>query len=80
MARLMVGRDLLALYPPRPPAPAGEPALEVAHFMRRGLRRGRQLQRAARAKSSASPGWSAPGAPNSSRLCSAFARVAATSG
>jgi ribose transport system ATP-binding protein len=32
MARLMVGRDLLALYPPRPPAPTGEPALEVAHF------------------------------------------------
>ncbi len=32
MARLMVGRDLLALYPPRPPAPTGEPALEVMHF------------------------------------------------
>ena len=32
MARLMVGRDLLALYPPRPPAPTGEPAFEVAHF------------------------------------------------
>jgi ribose transport system ATP-binding protein len=32
MARLMVGRDLLALYPPRPPAPAGEPTLEVEHF------------------------------------------------
>jgi ribose transport system ATP-binding protein len=32
MARLMVGRDLLALYPPRPPAPAGEPAFEVRHF------------------------------------------------
>jgi ribose transport system ATP-binding protein len=32
MARLMVGRDLLALYPPRPPAPAGEPVLEVGHF------------------------------------------------
>ncbi|HEX9168522.1 MAG TPA: sugar ABC transporter ATP-binding protein [Roseiarcus sp.] len=32
MARLMVGRDLLALYPPRPPAPAGEPAFEVGHF------------------------------------------------
>src|SRR5208282_4319994 len=32
MARLMVGRDLLALYPPRPPAPTGEPALEVALF------------------------------------------------
>src|SRR5271166_5009136 len=32
MARLMVGRDLLALYPPRPPAPTAEPALEVMHF------------------------------------------------
>src|SRR5271166_786463 len=32
MARLMVGRDLLALYPPRPAAPAGEPAFEVSHF------------------------------------------------
>ncbi len=32
MARLMVGRDLLALYPPRSPAPSGAPTLEVAHF------------------------------------------------
>src|SRR5208283_3327426 len=32
MARLMVGRDLLALYPPRSSAPTGAPALEVAHF------------------------------------------------
>jgi ribose transport system ATP-binding protein len=32
MARLMVGRDLLALYPPRTPAPGGDPALEVSRF------------------------------------------------
>ena len=32
MARLMVGRDLLALYPERAPAPAAAPAFEVAHF------------------------------------------------
>ena len=32
MARLMVGRDLLALYPPRPPTPTGAPTLEVSHF------------------------------------------------
>ncbi len=32
MACLMVGRDLLALYPPRSPAPTGQQALEVAHF------------------------------------------------
>ena len=33
MARLMVGRDLLALYPAAPAAPpTGAPALEVAHF------------------------------------------------
>ena len=32
MARLMVGRDLLALYPPRPPVPTGEPAFEIGHF------------------------------------------------
>ncbi len=32
MARLMVGRDLLALYPPRPPAPDGEAVFEVRHF------------------------------------------------
>ena len=32
MARLMVGRDLLALYPPRPPAPIAGPTLEVMHF------------------------------------------------
>ncbi len=37
MARLMVGRDLLALYPPRPPAPTGEPALEVMHFGAEGF-------------------------------------------
>jgi len=32
MARLMVGRDLLALYPPRTPAPIGEPAFAVSGF------------------------------------------------
>ena len=37
MARLMVGRDLLALYPPRPAAPTGAPALEVAHFGAEGF-------------------------------------------
>ena len=37
MARLMVGRDLLALYPPRPPAPIAGPALEVTHFSAAGF-------------------------------------------
>ena len=37
MARLMVGRDLLALYPPRLPVPTGKPALEVAHFGAEGF-------------------------------------------
>jgi ribose transport system ATP-binding protein len=37
MARLMVGRDLLALYPPRPPAPTGDAALAVSHFRAEGL-------------------------------------------
>jgi ribose transport system ATP-binding protein len=37
MARLMVGRDLLALYPPRPAAPVGEPAFEVSHFTAPGF-------------------------------------------
>ena len=32
MARLMVGRDLLDLYPPRAPAPTGEPAFVVSGF------------------------------------------------
>jgi ribose transport system ATP-binding protein len=32
MARLMVGRDLLALYPPRSPAPTGAPAFAVSGF------------------------------------------------
>jgi ribose transport system ATP-binding protein len=32
MARLMVGRDLQALYPDRPPAPISRSALEVRHF------------------------------------------------
>ncbi len=40
MARLMVGRDLLALYPPRPPAPTGEPALEVTNFGAAGFAEG----------------------------------------
>ena len=43
MARLMVGRDLLALYPPRPPEPAGAPAFAVSGFGAQGFRRGRQL-------------------------------------
>jgi len=37
MARLMVGRDLLALYPPRPPAPARAPALDVTNFRADGF-------------------------------------------
>src|SRR5271156_6724170 len=37
MARLMVGRDLLALYPPRPPAPTVEPTFEVEHFSAAGF-------------------------------------------
>ena len=37
MARLMVGRDLLALYPPRAPAPTGEPTFEVSHFAAAGF-------------------------------------------
>ncbi len=37
MARLMVGRDLLALYPSRRPLPTGAPALDVAHFGAEGF-------------------------------------------
>jgi ribose transport system ATP-binding protein len=37
MARLMVGRDLLALYPPRCAAPSGEPLLEVSQFSAPGF-------------------------------------------
>ena len=37
MARLMVGRDLLDLYPPRAPAPASEPSFAVAHFNSAGF-------------------------------------------
>ncbi len=37
MARLMVGRDLLALYPPRSAAPTGEPVLEVSQFSAPGF-------------------------------------------
>jgi len=40
VARLMVGRDLLDLYPPRPPAPAGEPSFAVAHFGAEGFAEG----------------------------------------
>ncbi len=37
MARLMVGRDLLALYPERAPAPAGAPGFEVSGFRATGI-------------------------------------------
>jgi len=40
MARLMVGRDLLALYPPRSPAPTGEPAFVVSDFNAPGFAEG----------------------------------------
>jgi ribose transport system ATP-binding protein len=40
MARLMVGRDLLALYPPRAPAPTGEPAFVVSNFNAPGFAEG----------------------------------------
>jgi ribose transport system ATP-binding protein len=40
MARLMVGRDLLALYPPRTPAPTGEPAFVVSGFGAPGFAEG----------------------------------------
>ncbi len=40
MARLMVGRDLLALYPPRAPAPTGEPAFVVSSFNAPGFAEG----------------------------------------
>ena len=40
MARLMVGRDLLALYPPRAPAPTGEPAFLVSGFNAAGFAEG----------------------------------------
>ena len=37
MARLMVGRDLMALYPPRAPAPESAPALVVKGFSAPGF-------------------------------------------
>ena len=37
MARLMVGRDLLDLYPPRAPAPTGEPTFVVKDFSAPGF-------------------------------------------
>jgi ribose transport system ATP-binding protein len=37
MARLMVGRDLLALYPQRAPAPAGAPTFIVSGFRAQGF-------------------------------------------
>jgi ribose transport system ATP-binding protein len=40
MARLMVGRDLLALYPSRAPAPTGEPAFVVSGFNAPGFAEG----------------------------------------
>jgi ribose transport system ATP-binding protein len=40
MARLMVGRDLLALYPPRAPGPSGPAVLEVARFGAEGFAEG----------------------------------------
>jgi ribose transport system ATP-binding protein len=40
MARLMVGRDLLALYPPRAAAPTGEPTFVVSGFGAPGFAEG----------------------------------------
>ena len=40
MARLMVGRDLLALYPPRAPAPTGAPTFAVSDFNAAGFAEG----------------------------------------
>jgi ribose transport system ATP-binding protein len=40
MARLMVGRDLLDLYPPRVPAPSVAPALDVRDFSAPGFAEG----------------------------------------
>ena len=40
MARLMVGRDLQDLYPPRPPAPQGAPRFEVVGFDAPGFAKG----------------------------------------
>ena len=79
MARLMVGRDLLALYPPRPPVPAGRRRSKSRISERRGSPKMR-ASAYARAKFSASPDWSARGAPNSSKRCSGCARAAARFG
>ena len=78
MARLMVGRDLLALYPPRAPSPTREPAFVVSGFSAPGFAKTR-ASRCARARSSAFPAWSGPAAPNCSRRCSVCARAAARS-
>ena len=48
MARLMVGRDLLALYPERSNPPDGQPILGSLAFQCAGLCRKCQLQRTAR--------------------------------
>ena len=78
MARLMVGRDLLALYPPRPPAPTGETMLEVGILAPPASPRTRASS-CVRARYSASPASSARGGPNCSKRCSACARAAARS-
>ncbi|THD41957.1 MAG: sugar ABC transporter ATP-binding protein [Bradyrhizobium sp.] len=44
MARLMVGRDLLDLYPPRSPAPTSAPSLEVKSFGAPGFASGASFE------------------------------------
>ena len=75
MARLMVGREMAASLSARraPPARASS-LLEVRGLSRAGLRRRRGFRGSARARSWASPGWSAPGGPSCSRASSACGR------
>ena len=74
LIRLMTGRVIENVFPARPGVPADAPAvLEVAGLGIKGLSP-TSISRFAPARSSASPAWSARGAPRSWRPCTAPAR------
>ncbi len=64
MIRLMIGRDLKALYTPPKVPPGDEILIAQATFAPRPIPIVRSISRCGAARSSASPAWSAPGGPS----------------
>ena len=80
MARLMVGRDLLDLYPPRSADADNGAGVCKSSISTRLALPPMRVSASGRARSSALPGWWGRVAANCSRRCSACARGRAKSG